>query len=110
MADLIEQIGRTEESFGRDAAAEQARTAELRVLLDDRGLETELSGPDGGNVSARATPDDGHIEDFAGSQDLPPVRSSMAHKRRFRALSCWRLSAVVNLPDAGKGQWIEKCE
>src|ERR1035438_6823832 len=59
---FVVQRGRLEHRFRGDAAAVQAGAAEtdvrdLRVLLDDRGPEAELGGPDGGDVAPRSRAD-----------------------------------------------------
>jgi hypothetical protein len=44
----------------------QARPAEDRVALDDRGLESELTGADGGHVTAGTAAQHRDIEEFVG--------------------------------------------
>ena len=51
-------FGVLEEGLGRDAAAEKAGAADLRVLLDDRHFHPELPGADARDVAARSAADD----------------------------------------------------
>src|SRR5262249_3238269 len=61
LLDLIEAVGRLEESLGRDAASVEAGAAEFD-LFDDGDVETELLGADGGDVAAGAAAEDDEIE------------------------------------------------
>ncbi len=69
LADLVEHRRRLQQRLGRDAAALQARAAELGVLLDHRHLEPELTGADAGDVAAGAAADDDHV--VIGHRPLP---------------------------------------
>ena len=53
----LERVRVLEQRLGRNAAPYQARPAERLLLLDDRDRETELRGPDGGDVAARPCAD-----------------------------------------------------
>src|SRR5439155_11675790 len=59
--DLLEQVRRDDPGLGGNAAPVETGAAQL-VLLDHRGLEAELRGPDGGHVAAGAGADDDEIE------------------------------------------------
>jgi hypothetical protein len=54
--DLVVDVGRMEQRFGGDAAPQQARTAEPRVLLDDGDLHADVRGVDGCRVPTWARP------------------------------------------------------
>ena len=61
VADALGEGGRLEERLGRDAAAVEARAADL-VLVDEGDLEAELGGPEGGRVAAGAGAEDDEVE------------------------------------------------
>jgi hypothetical protein len=52
---------RAQQRLGRNAAPVETDAAQV-VALDDRRLEAELGGADGGDVAAGAGADDDHIE------------------------------------------------
>jgi hypothetical protein len=78
VAGVVGELGRFEQGFGGDAAAEQAGAAEAAVFFDDRGLESELPGADGGDVAAGSAADDDHVVLPADLCD-----GDSAHRRRF---------------------------
>src|SRR6185369_6812583 len=55
--DLLEEVRGHDPRLGRDAAPVQARAAQL-FLLDDGGLQAQLRGADGADVTAGAGADD----------------------------------------------------
>ena len=59
--DAIGEGGRFEQRLRRDAAAVEARPADL-VLVDERDLEPQLGGPERGRVAAGARAEDDEIE------------------------------------------------
>ena len=61
VARLVVELGGVEDGLGRDAGVVEAAPARL-VALDHRGLLAELGGADRGDVAARATADDDHVE------------------------------------------------
>ena len=61
VADLVGEGGRLEQRLGRDAAAVEARAADL-VLVDEGDLEPELARAEGGRVAARARAEHDEIE------------------------------------------------
>jgi hypothetical protein len=61
VADALSEGGRLEKGLGRDAAAVEARPADL-VLVDERHLEPELGRPERGGVAARAGAEDDEVE------------------------------------------------
>jgi hypothetical protein len=65
--DALVQLGRLEHRLGRDAAPEQARPADARLLIDERHAQTELAGTEGGRVAAGATADDDEVEAVRGA-------------------------------------------
>src|SRR5262249_23958004 len=58
---VVEDLGRAQQRLGRDAAPVETDTAKIRAL-DDLSLETELRGPDRGDVAAGAGTDDDDVE------------------------------------------------
>ena len=60
---LVEQRGALEECLGRDAAAVQARAADL-VLLDEDHAESQLGRADRRRVAAHAAPENGDVKTF----------------------------------------------
>ena len=50
------------QSLGRDTATVQAGPPWHRILLDQHRIESQLSCPDGGDITAGTSPDDRHIE------------------------------------------------
>src|SRR6201996_371627 len=58
---LMEDLRRAEDRLRRDAGVVEAATARF-VALDDGGLLAQLGGTDGGDITARATPDHDDIE------------------------------------------------
>src|SRR5678810_132502 len=62
--DLVEELGGVKKGFGRDAAAMQAGPAEEGVLFDQSRLETENTGADRSDVTARTAADNDDIELF----------------------------------------------
>ena len=59
-------IARREQSFAWNAADVQTRAAELLFFLDKRCLQSELTGPDGGDITARSRANDNNIKFFHG--------------------------------------------
>ena len=57
----VENFRRAQQRLGRDAAPVQANAAEI-IAFDDRGLESELGGADGGDIAARSGADDDDVE------------------------------------------------
>ena len=57
----LQRVRVLEQRLGRDAAPQQAGAAERLLLLDDRDLEAELRGADGGHVAAGAGADDDDV-------------------------------------------------
>ena len=79
MADPVGEGGRLEQRLGRDAAAMEARAADL-VLVDEGDLQPELGGPEGRRVAAGARAEHDEIEivgraDGHGSGCLEAPRS-----------------------------------
>jgi hypothetical protein len=58
---VVKNLRRAQQRLGRDAPPVEANAAEI-IALDDRGLEAELRGADGGNVAARPGADDDDVE------------------------------------------------
>ena len=56
--EVLPHIGAMQQGLGRNAADMETGTPELRVLFDDRRLQTILPGADGSRVSARSAADD----------------------------------------------------
>src|SRR5438045_7962448 len=63
-----EMVARGQEGFTRDATNVETSATEFRILLDDRGLESELDGADGGNIAARTGTDDDDVELVHGNE------------------------------------------
>jgi hypothetical protein len=61
---LLGDLGRVQQRLGRDAAAVQARAAQLG-LVDQRYGEVELGSAQGGRVAAAAGAEDDDVEGFA---------------------------------------------
>ena len=59
-----EMIARSQEGFTWNAAHVQTSAAEILVLLDHGGFETELSRPDRGDIAARSRTNDYEIKSF----------------------------------------------
>ncbi len=57
----LERVGMLEQRLGRNAAPQQAGAAERLLLLDHGGLQTELRGANGGDVSAGSRADDDDV-------------------------------------------------
>ena len=68
--DRAEHRGRLEELLGRDAAAVQARAADL-VLLDHGDRQAGGGAVEGGRVAARAAADDDDVELLGHGISLP---------------------------------------
>ena len=66
MADPLGERGRFEQGLGRDAAAVEARAADL-VLVDEGDLQPELGGAEGGGIAACAGAEDDEIEVVGGA-------------------------------------------
>ena len=54
--EALPDVGGLQQALGGDAAHQQAGAAELGLLLDERGLQTELAGANGSGVAAGTTP------------------------------------------------------
>ena len=61
MAQLVEERGALEQRLGRDAAAVEARAADL-VLLHQHDAETELGRADRRGVAAHPAPENGDVK------------------------------------------------
>ena len=59
--EVLPDIGRVQQRFGRDAADMQAGAAQLGVFFDDGGLQAVLPGANRRRVAAGAAPDDNHV-------------------------------------------------
>ncbi len=59
--EALPNIGRMEESLGRNTPDVQAGAAELGVFFNYRGLQTVLTRTNGRRVSTGTAPDDDHI-------------------------------------------------
>ena len=59
--DDLQGVRVLEQRLGRDAAPQQTGPAERFLLLDDRDVQAELRGADGGDVAAGAGADDDHV-------------------------------------------------
>src|SRR2546428_8190783 len=55
-------MGIAKEGLVGNASAQQAGSAEPRILFNDGGFQTELAGTDGCHVTARPSSDDRDIE------------------------------------------------
>ena len=67
----LERMRVLEQRFRRNAAPVEARAAERRLALDDRGFQAELRGANGGDVAAGAGADDDDIKrGVVGSEDI----------------------------------------
>ena len=55
-------MGIAKQGLGGNASAQQAGSAEPRILFNHGGFQTELAGTDGCHVTARASSDDRDIE------------------------------------------------
>ena len=62
---VVVDLRRAQQRLGRDAAPVEADAAEI-IALDDRGLEAELRGADGGDIAAGAGADDDDVEAGVG--------------------------------------------
>src|SRR4029079_1262581 len=62
----LDEAGRFEQGLRRDAAAMEARPADL-VLVDEGDLQAELGRPEGGRVAARARAEHDEIEVIGGA-------------------------------------------
>jgi hypothetical protein len=63
--ELLEKIGRVQQGFCRDAAAQQAGAAQILIFFNDRCPESHLRGTDGGHISAGAAADYHCVKYFA---------------------------------------------
>ena len=100
VADPVGEGGRLEQRLGRDAAAMEARAADL-VLVDERDLQAELGGPEGGGVAAGARTEHDEIEvigraDGHWSGCLGSRRPGPADERR-PAAGRWVIDAMVRV-------------
>ena len=94
VADPVGEGGRLEQRLGRDAAAMEARPADL-VLVDEGDLEAELGGPERRRVAAGARAEHDEIEvigraDGHGSGCLGAPRG-----RRRDRLGRWVIGSMV---------------
>ena len=85
VADPLDEGGRFEQRLGRDAAAVEARAADL-VLVDEGDLQAELGRAEGGGVAAGSGAEHDEIEvvggaDGHGSGSLGSLRVA-GHGRR----------------------------
>ena len=76
-------IARSEQRFARDAADVQTGAAELLVLFDNGGLQSELPGADGGDITARSGADDDDIKFFHVLKELT-CHSARSRSRSFK--------------------------
>ena len=70
-------LGGVQQRLGRDAAAVQARAADL-VLLDERDRLAELGSAQGRRVAAAAAAQDDQIEGVVGHRDASPAMRRMS--------------------------------
>ncbi len=71
---LVIEVGRMQHRLGRDAADIEAGAAQRLAALDAAGLEPELCGTDGGNITARAGADYQDVEIIVSH--VAPLRTS----------------------------------
>src|SRR4029077_13107007 len=62
--DKNEMIGRSQQRFARDAAHVEASATKVLVLFDQRSFQTELTGANRSNITARSRTDDNSIKFF----------------------------------------------
>src|ERR1035437_4603231 len=74
LADLVEQGRALQQRLGGDAAAVEARAAHL-VGLHHGCPKTQLAGPDGGHVAARAPTQDDDVKSLRHGRSIGPVRA-----------------------------------
>src|SRR5947209_1935991 len=82
MLHVMKDLRRTKECLGGNAAPVEADAAQI-FPLDDRGLESELSGPNGCDVASRTG---------ANDDDVEASLSHCVHSDRIRALIVCRPS------------------
>lgn len=73
MLHLFVNMRRHQKLLRRDAAAQRARPTQPFVLLNDRDLQTQLSGAHGRDIAARSAADNRYIELFV-SQFEPLIK------------------------------------
>ena len=61
-----EMIARREQGLAWNAANVQASSTQFLVFLDKRRLQSELTSPDGGDITAGSGTDDNQIKFFHG--------------------------------------------
>ncbi len=71
---VVIDFGVEKQGLSRDAADVKAGSAEVRVFLDEGGLQPELSGANGGGVSGRAAADDGYVVESVSQFGAPFYR------------------------------------
>ena len=84
MVHVMEDFGRAKQCLGRDAAPVEADAAEI-LALDDRGLEAELRGADGGDIAAGTGAEDDEIVSVRHYYlSFPQLLSAGRHRRARR--------------------------
>src|SRR2546425_6245261 len=81
-------MGIAKEGLGGNASAQQAGSAEPRILFNHGGFQTELAGTDGCHVPARASSDDRDIERRLFLQRISLYRTVAAVYDRRRCRDC----------------------
>ena len=71
-------MGVPQERFGGNAAAQQAGTAESRILFDDGGSQTQLTGSDRSDVAAGAGSDNRDIKRRLLFHGITPAKFILA--------------------------------
>ena len=61
MEKTLPNLGRMQESLGRDAADMQAAAAQLGVFFDECGFQAILAGANGRRIPTGTAPDDDHV-------------------------------------------------
>ena len=101
VADVLDEGGGFEQRLGRDAAAMEARPADL-VLVDEGDLQAELGRPERGGVAARARAEDDEIE-VVGRADGHGVRRPSEPRTRARSTAGWAGGSSVRMVRGGFG-------
>ncbi len=69
----VKHFGRAQHGFGRDTAPVKADATQMLALNADN-LQTQLSSPNGGNITARSGTNHNHIIGFCGHHCSPPAK------------------------------------
>src|SRR5215210_8094117 len=83
VTDALREPGRFEQRLGRDAAAVEARPADL-VLVDERDLQPQLRGAEGRRVAARPGTEHDDVEVVRGSDGHRSGRLRLPRRRSRR--------------------------